>query len=101
MDPRAFLANHVTPPTSWPVAVALGVLVVVAQEIVYRLVFRWLKALTAKTSTHLDDVLVRRMRVPAQLLVFLAGANVLFSARGVENASAAVVGAAPAPSASC
>jgi small-conductance mechanosensitive channel len=86
MDPRAFLADHLTPPTSWPVAIALGIVVVVALEIVYRLVFRWLKALTEKTTTHLDDVLVRRMRIPAQVLVFLAGANVLFSARGVENA---------------
>jgi small-conductance mechanosensitive channel len=86
MDPRAFLAEHLTPPTSWPVAIALGLLVVITLELVYRIVFRWLKALTEKTSTHLDDVLVRRMRIPAQVLVFLAGANVLFSARGVENA---------------
>src|SRR5687768_18465695 len=76
MDPRAFLAEHLTPPTSWPVAVALGVLVVVALELVYRLVFRWLKALTEKTDTHLDDVLVRRIGIPAQVLVFLAGATV-------------------------
>lgn len=86
MDPRAFVAEHLTPPMSWPVAIGLGLLVVVALEIVYRLVFRWLKALSDKTTTPLDNVLVRRMRIPAQVLVFLAGANVLFSARGVENA---------------
>lgn len=86
MDFRAVLAEHLTPPTSWPVAVGLGLSVVVALEIVYRVVFRWLKALSERTTTPLDDVLVRRMRIPAQTLVFLVGANVLFSARGVENA---------------
>lgn len=86
MDLRAFLADHLTPPMSWPMAAGLGLLVVIALELVYRLVFRWLKTLSAKTTTHLDDVLVRRMRFPAQVLVFLIGANVLFAARGVENA---------------
>ena len=86
MDLRAFLNDHFTSPMSWPLAAGVGLLVVLALEVLYRLVFGWLKAVSRKTSTPLDDVLLRRMRLPAQVLVVLVGAHVLFSARGVENA---------------
>ena len=87
MDLRVFLADHFTAPMSWPVAAGLGLLVVLALEVVYRLVLKWLKTVSTRAATHLDDVLVRRMRLPAQVLVFLVGANVLFAARGVESAA--------------
>lgn len=87
MDVRALFADHLTPPVSWPVAIGISVAVVVALELVYRASFQWLAKISHKTSTHLDDVLVRRMRLPAQVLVFLVGANVLFGLRDIENAS--------------
>jgi small-conductance mechanosensitive channel len=83
---RALFADHLTPPVAWPVALGVAVAVVGALEVVYRFLFRWLSRLTEATTTHLDDVLVKRMRLPAQVLVFLVGANVLFALREIENA---------------
>jgi small-conductance mechanosensitive channel len=75
-----------TPPVAWPIAVGTALALVAALEILYRVLFGWLGGLVEKTATRLDDVLVRRMRIPAQVLVFLAGAHVLFFLRDIENA---------------
>lgn len=83
-----FFSQHLTPPVSWPVALGLAAAVVIALELVYRQLFGWLGRAVEKTSTHLDDVLVRRMRLPAQVLVFLVGANVLFELRGIDAGTA-------------
>jgi small-conductance mechanosensitive channel len=87
MDVSAFFAEHLTPPVGWPTAVGLSVTVVIVLEVIYRLAFRWLARLAHSTTTHLDNVLVRRMRLPAQVLVFLVGANVLFALRDVDDAT--------------
>lgn len=71
---------------TWPLAAGCGLLIVIALEIAYRIVFRWLEALSSRTSTRLDNVLVRRMRLPAHVLVVLVGTNVAFALRGVNNA---------------
>lgn len=83
----AFAADHFTLPMAWPWAVGVALLVIGFLEIVYRLMFRWLTTLAGLTTTTLDDVLVRRMRLPAQVLVFLLGTHVFLALRDVENAS--------------
>jgi hypothetical protein len=81
-----FIADYLTPPLPWLSALAGAVLVVIALELVYRIGMKALTQAVAKTSTPLDDVLLRRMRLPAQVLVFLAGAHTLFALHGEENA---------------
>ena len=88
MEPmRAFLAEHFTLPMAWPWAFGTAILVVVILELIYRQVFRALTKLVGLTKTTLDDVLVRRMRLPAQVLVFLVGTHVFLAVRLVENAA--------------
>jgi small-conductance mechanosensitive channel len=82
-----FIADYLTPPLPWLSALAGAVLVVIALEVVYRFGMKALTQAVAKTSTPLDDVLLRRMRLPAQVLVFLAGAHTLFALHGEENAA--------------
>ncbi len=83
---RAFVADHFSVPLTWPFALGTAIVVVVVLEVCYRLLFRWLTRLAALTRTTLDDVLVRRMRFPAQVLVFLLGTHVFLALRAVENA---------------
>ncbi|MDP2342226.1 MAG: mechanosensitive ion channel [Deltaproteobacteria bacterium] len=83
---RTFLADHFTVPMAWPWALGVALAVVVLLEILYRLSFRWLTRLVQLTKTTLDDVLVRRMRLPAQVLVFLVATHVFLALRDVENA---------------
>lgn len=83
----AFWNEHFTPPLSWAGAGATAIVVVALLEVLYRIVFRWLRRVVARTQSHLDDVLLRRMRLPAQVLVVLVGGNVLFRLRGVEHAA--------------
>jgi small-conductance mechanosensitive channel len=87
MDVNALVTMYLTPPVPWPVAAGLAIAVVVALELAYRACFQWLARLTSKTNTHLDDVLVKRMRLPAQVLLFLVGANVLFALRDIDDAT--------------
>lgn len=82
---RAFLHDHFSPPTSWAVALGTAAVVVALLEVLYRLATRWLHRIAARTQSHLDDVLLRRSRLPAQVLVFLIGGNVLFGLRGFEH----------------
>lgn len=84
---RALVADHLVLPLAWPWAVAVAVVVVVLLEFLYRLLLKWLTQMVGLTKTTLDDVLVRRMRLPAQVLVFLIGTHVLFALRLVENAA--------------
>jgi small-conductance mechanosensitive channel len=74
-----------TTPAPWPVAAGAAIVVVVALEAIYRLLFGVMQRAVASTTNTLDDVLVRRMRIPAQLLVFLAGAHVFTALRGIEH----------------
>ena len=66
-------------------ALLISLLVVISLEVMYRISFRWLQRAAGMTSTGLDDVLVKRMRFPAQVLVFLVGAHTFFALREVQN----------------
>lgn len=88
---RSFLADHFTIPLAWPWALLIAVVVVGFGEILYTVVFGWLEKLVGITKTNLDDVLVKRMRLPAQVLVFLVGAHTFLSLRDIESATVAKV----------
>lgn len=85
---RLFFEGHFHLPLPWPGAVLLSILVVIALEILYRLLFGWLNRVVGLTKTTLDDVLIRRMRLPAQVLVFLVGFHVFLSLRQLHNDTA-------------
>jgi small-conductance mechanosensitive channel len=76
-------------PLAWPAALGIAGAVVVVLELLNRWVFRWLGRLVAHTQTTLDDVLLKRMRWPAQALVFLVAAQVLIALRGGASAEGA------------
>lgn len=84
---RDFFGQHFTIPLAWPWALGVAVVVVVALEVAYRFSFRWLEKIVGLTNTTLDDVLVKRMRLPAQVLVFLVGGHVFLTLRALENAT--------------
>lgn len=84
---RTFLAEHFTLPMAWPWALGLTVAVVVVLELLYRFSFRQLHKIAGVTTTTLDDVLVKRMRLPAQVLVFLLAFHVLLTVRSIEHAT--------------
>lgn len=88
---RAFFTEHFTPPMAWPWALLVAAIVVGMLEILYTTVFHWLEKLVGLTKTRLDDVLVKRMRLPAQVLVFLVGAHVLLTLRNVQSETVAKV----------
>ncbi len=82
----AHLARVFAPPVSWGVAVAMAGGVFLVGELLYRLSFALLQRLAGLTTTTLDDVLVKRLRLPARVLVFLFSAHVLLALRQIENA---------------
>jgi small-conductance mechanosensitive channel len=80
------LLGHFTLPVTWSVAAIVAIVVVLLGELSYRLMFTGLARLAGLTRTTLDDVLLRRMRLPARVLVFLFGFHVLFALRQIHNA---------------
>jgi|GEM_PF-1218374 len=80
------LIGRFTLPVTWSVAAIVAVVVVLLGELSYRLLFSGLARLAGLTQTTLDDVLLRRMRLPARVLVFLFGFHVLFALRQIHNA---------------
>lgn len=82
-------ADTLTLPVAWPTALLLSLAVVVAAELVYRLAFRGLSRLATLTKTTLDDVLLRRLRLPARVLVVLVGFHALLAMRQIHNAGVA------------
>ncbi len=56
-------------------AIAASILVLLAGYGVYRGAFAILGRLAALTQTHLDDILLKRMRLPSYILVFLLAAH--------------------------
>lgn len=81
---NAFLAAHLTLPASWPASIAAAVLVLLVGALAYRSMFVLLARLTEKTETDLDDLLLRRMRPPARVLVGLTALHVLLTLRGLD-----------------
>lgn len=82
----ADLTSNFTLPVSWVTAIVVALVVIFLGELAYRLVFGGLARLSGLTTTTLDDVLVRRLRLPARVLVFLFGFHALFALREVHNA---------------
>ena len=70
-------------PTPWPAALGMAVAVLCFGAIVYRVGFGLLSRFAKRTGTKLDDVLVRRMRVPAFLLVATLALHTYLAMRDV------------------
>lgn len=81
---NALLAAHLTLPASWPASLAAAALVLLVGALGYRWMFVLLARLTEKTETDLDDLLLRRMRLPARVLVGLTALHVLLTLRGLD-----------------
>lgn len=73
-------------PTGMALGVAAGLLLV--GELVYRLGFHLLGRLSSLTPTHLDDLLVKRMRPPARGLLLLLAAHSALVLRGTTSSAA-------------
>src|SRR5687768_11041430 len=71
-----------TLPTSWTLALLGAALVLGIGGLILRLVFTLLRRVTRQTETLLDDLLLRRLRFPARLLLAMAGLIVLLVLRG-------------------
>ncbi|WP_437708110.1 mechanosensitive ion channel domain-containing protein [Sorangium sp. So ce448] len=80
----ALWADLIRSPASMPVALAISASVLALGFFVYRLVFASLSRLAGATQTSLDDLLVRRMRLPARMLVALLALHAFISLRGGE-----------------
>ncbi|WP_437541955.1 mechanosensitive ion channel domain-containing protein [Sorangium sp. So ce367] len=80
----ALWADLIRSPASLPVALAISASVLALGFVVYRLVFASLSRLAGATQTSLDDLLVRRMRLPARMLVALLALHAFISLRGGE-----------------
>ncbi|MDC0677398.1 mechanosensitive ion channel family protein [Sorangium atrum] len=80
----ALWADLIRSPASLPVALALSASVLALGFFAYRLVFASLSRLAGATQTSLDDLLVRRMRLPARMLVALLAMHAFISLRGGE-----------------
>ncbi|WP_437911675.1 mechanosensitive ion channel domain-containing protein [Sorangium sp. So ce302] len=80
----ALWADLIRSPASLPVALALSASVLALGFFAYRLVFASLSRLAGATQTSLDDLLVRRMRLPARMLVALLALHAFISLRGGE-----------------
>ncbi|WP_438014224.1 mechanosensitive ion channel domain-containing protein [Sorangium sp. So ce315] len=69
-------------PASLPVALGMSLAVLGLGFVVYRLVFALLARVAGATQTSLDDLLIRRMRLPARLLVALLSLHTFIALRG-------------------
>src|SRR5262249_442178 len=87
----AFWAAHLSIPASLIASAAIALLVLVAGLVAYRLGVCALRRFTQATQTSLDDILVRRMRVPARVLVVLLSAHAFLTMRGNEYATVRTV----------
>lgn len=80
----AFWADLLRIPASPPVAVTASLIVFALGIVAYRLLFGLLSRLARSTQTSLDDALLRRMRLPARLLVALLALHAFAALRGGE-----------------
>ncbi|MDP2313188.1 MAG: mechanosensitive ion channel [Pseudomonadota bacterium] len=83
---QALLAAHFSIPMSWAGAFAVSLAILLVGAIVYRWGFGLLVRLSQKTATALDDLLLRRMRLPAKVLIGLVAFHALLSLRALELA---------------
>ncbi|WP_437995847.1 mechanosensitive ion channel domain-containing protein [Sorangium sp. So ce185] len=77
----ADLSRH---PTSLLVALGAAIAVLGLGFFAYRLLFALLSRAARATRTSLDDLLIRRMRLPARLLVALLALHTFIALRGAE-----------------
>ncbi|WP_437730563.1 mechanosensitive ion channel family protein [Sorangium sp. So ce1335] len=80
----AFWADLIRSPASLPFALGMSLAVLALGFLVYRLIFALLARLADATQTSLDDLLIRRMRLPARLLVALLSLHTFITLRGGE-----------------
>ncbi|WP_437807155.1 mechanosensitive ion channel family protein [Sorangium sp. So ce1078] len=71
-------------PASLPVALGMSIAVLALGFVAYRVLFAVLSRLARATQTSLDDLLIRRMRLPARLLVALLALHTYIALRGGE-----------------
>lgn len=88
---RSFMVANFTLPVPWPVALGLGAVVFAVLELSYRQVFRWIERLVGLTKTTLDDVLIRRMRVPGHVLILLISVDAVLTLRTIDTEASAKV----------
>ncbi|WP_437618796.1 mechanosensitive ion channel family protein [Sorangium sp. So ce1151] len=80
----ALWADLVRSPASLPVALGMSLAVFALGFVAYRLFFAVLARVARATQTSLDDLLIRRMRLPARLLVALISLHTYIALRGGE-----------------
>ncbi|WP_438022672.1 mechanosensitive ion channel family protein [Sorangium sp. So ce233] len=78
----AFWADLVRSPASLPFALGMSLAILLVGFLVYHLLFALLARLAGATQTSLDDRLIRRMRLPARLLVALISFHTFIALRG-------------------
>ncbi|WP_437477292.1 mechanosensitive ion channel domain-containing protein [Sorangium sp. So ce1014] len=80
----ALWADLVRSPASLPAALGMSLAVFALGFVAYRLLFGLLSRVARATQTSLDDLLLRRMRLPARVLVALLALHTYIALRGGE-----------------
>ncbi|MBN1209072.1 MAG: mechanosensitive ion channel [Myxococcaceae bacterium] len=81
----AFWAEHVRMPASWPLTLGVIAGLLALGELAYRLIFGALHRFSQRSQTRLDDLLLRRMRLPARVLHLLISLHAFLALRGIEH----------------
>lgn len=81
-------ADHLRIPATVPISLGVAAAVLAAGAGAYRLLFAALLRVARATATALDDALIRRMRIPARLLVALLAIHAFVIMRGGEHPTA-------------
>ncbi|MBI4820974.1 MAG: mechanosensitive ion channel family protein [Deltaproteobacteria bacterium] len=76
---------------AWPLALAGALFATLLLTVAYRAFFRWLAKLAKLSETDLDDLFLKRMRLPAKGLVVLLSAHVFVVLQQIENATVSKV----------
>ncbi|XXF80852.1 mechanosensitive ion channel [Myxococcaceae bacterium GXIMD 01537] len=82
----ALWSEHVRIPASWGLTLGVVALILVLGEVSYRFLFGALQRFSLRTKTQLDDLLVRRMRLPARVLHLAVALHSFLILRGLEHA---------------
>jgi small-conductance mechanosensitive channel len=75
---QQFWTDHLKTPMYWPIAIVFVIAFFLLAQILYHFGFTLLQNLAKKTQTDLDDLLLRRSRFPAQILIFLVTTHLYF-----------------------
>lgn len=77
-----WLERFASIPMPWPQAALLGALACAVGLVLQRVLFRVVASLATVSGTHLDDLLIRRMRPAVNLLVLVGTAHLVLNLRG-------------------